>query len=281
MADGLTTGLLDYLEECLPSYKDRFISSEGLIISLFSRKMPIEIKALRKAVEITQKIVTEAFSSKVVKPGETTEMDIANYMRKRGEQLGVVESCLSIVVGPMRGHGGPSERVIQRGDILRADVCFQYNGYNSDIQRTAYILKKGEKEAPDFVKKYWQDCKDANMAALGVIKPGVMAIESDNAGRTLLVSRGYAEHPFGSGHPIGGQIHDIGPLPAPDWPERYGSMSFFPYEQGMTLAIEPAVIVNDERLGGEVNIGLEEDILVTKDGYEVLGSLQEVLWVIP
>ena len=281
MADGLTTGLLDYLEECLPSYKDRFISSEGLIISLFSRKMPVEIKALRKAVEITQKIVTEAFSSKVVKPGETTEMDVANYMRKRGEQLGVVESCLSIVVGPMRGHGGPSERVIQRGDILRADVCFQYNGYNSDIQRTAYILKKGEKEAPDFVKKYWQDCKDANMAALGVIKPGVMAIESDNAGRTLLVSRGYAEHPFGSGHPIGCQIHDIGPLPAPDWPERYGSMSFFPYEQGMTLAIEPAVIVNDERLGGEVNIGLEEDILVTKDGYEVLGSLQEVLWVIP
>ncbi|NQV37075.1 MAG: aminopeptidase P family protein [Candidatus Marinimicrobia bacterium] len=280
IADGLTTGLFDYLEESLPEYKERFMSSEALIISLFSRKMPVEIKALRTAVEITQLIITEAFSSTVIKPGLTTEMDVANYMRKRGEQLGVIESCMNIVVGPMRGHGGPTNRVIQHGDIIRADICFQYNGYNSDIQRTAYILKEGEEEAPDFVNKYWQDCKDANMAALDAIKPGVMAIKSDTAGRTLLVNRGYTEQPFGSGHPIGGKVHDIGPLPAPDWPERYGSLSFFPYEPGMTLAIEPAVIIDDERLGGEVNIGLEEDILVTEEGYEVLGSLQNALWVI-
>lgn len=280
MADGLTTGLMGYLEETLPDYKDRLVSSEGLIISLFSRKLPVEIKMVRKAVELTQQIIKEAFSSKVVKPGVTTEQDVADYMSKRAAEYGMQESCLSIVVGPMRGHGGPSDRIIQPGDLLRSDVCFQYNGYNSDIQRTAYILKKGEKEAPDFVKKYWQDCKDANMAALEAIKPGVKAIESDNAGRSLLVSRGYAEHPFGSGHPIGGQVHDIGPLPAPDWPERYGSLSFFPYEKGMTFAIEPAVIVDDDRLGGEINVGLEEDILVTEDGYEVLGSLQEKLWVI-
>ncbi len=280
MADGLTSGLLNYLEESLPKHRDRFISSEGLIISLFSRKMPVEIKVLRKAVEITQQIVAEAFTGKIVQPGVTTEMDIADFMRKRGEELGVRESCLSIVVGPMRGHGGPTDRVVQYGDILRADICFDYQGYNSDIQRTAYVLKEDEKEAPDFVKKYWQDCKDANMAALGVIKPGVKAIESDRAGRTLLVSRGYIEQPFGSGHPIGGQVHDIGPLPAPDWPERYGSLSFFPYEPGMTFAIEPAVIVDDERLGGEINIGIEEDILVTEEGYEVLGSLQDSLWVI-
>ena len=118
------------------------------------------------------------------------------------------------------------------------------------------------------------------MAALSVIKPGVQAIDTDTAGRTLLVKRGYIEQPFGSGHAIGAQVHDIGPLPAPDWPERYGSLSFFEYEPNMTFAIEPAVIVDDERLGGEINIGLEEDILVTEDGYEVLGELQEQLWII-
>ncbi len=280
MADGLTTGLFGYLEESLPEYKDRFISSEGLIVSLFSRKMSAEIAAVRKAVEITQQIVEEAFSSEVITPGTTTEIDVANYLRNRGKELGVEETCMSIVVGPMRGHGGPSDRVIQEGDLLRADICFSYKGYTSDIQRTAYILKSNESEAPKFVKKYWQDCKDANMAALSVIKPGVQAIETDTAGRSLLISRGYIEPPFGSGHAIGGQVHDIGPLPAPDWPERYGSLSFFPYEPGMTMAIEPAVIVVDERLGGEINVGIEEDILVTENGYEVLGSLQDSLWVI-
>jgi Xaa-Pro aminopeptidase len=280
MADGLTTGLFDYLEESLPEFKDRFVSSEGLIVSLFSRKMPAEIEAIRKAVEITQQMVAEAFSRKVITPGSTTEIDVANFIRERGKELGVEETCLSIVVGPMRGHGGPTNRMINEGDLLRADICFSYKGYTSDIQRTAYILKQDETDAPEFVKKYWQDCKDANMAALSVIKPGVKAIESDSAGRTLLLKRGYTEPPFGSGHAIGGQVHDIGPLPAPDWPERYGSLSFYPYESGMTMAVEPAVIVDDERLGGEINVGLEEDILVTDNGYEVLGTLQDSLWII-
>ncbi len=280
MADGLTTGMIGYLEESLPEYADLFVNAEGLIISLFSRKMPAEIAAIRKAVENTQLIVREAFSSQVVKPGKTTEADVAAYLVRRAEELGMEQTYMSIVAGPMRGHGGPTDRVIQGGDLLRADICFSYNGYTSDIQRTAYVLKKGETDAPDFVKKYWQDCKDAKMAALSVIKPGVQAIESDTAGRTLLVERGYTEQPFGSGHAIGAQIHDIGPMPAPDWPERYGSLSFFEYEPGMTFAIEPTVIVDDERLGGEISVGLEEDILVTEDGYEVLGLLQEALWII-
>ena len=118
------------------------------------------------------------------------------------------------------------------------------------------------------------------MAALAVIRPGVPANESDKAGRGLIVKRGYREYPYGSGHAIGREVHDIGPLPAPDWPERYGTQAFMIYEADMTMAIEPAVIVNDKRIGGEVKIGLEEDILVTKDGYEVLGSLQEELWLI-
>jgi len=280
ISDGLTTGMLAYLEESLPGYKNRFVPAEELIVSLFSRKLPVEIAAVRTAVERTQKIIAEAFTSEFVKPGITTEKDIAEFLLKRADELEMTESCLSIVVGPMRGHDGPSDRIIKYGDILRSDICFKYQGYSSDIQRTAYVLKPGETDAPDYIKKYWQDCKDANMAALAAIKPGQPANDSDKAARDLLVSRGYSEYPFGSGHPIGKSVHDIGPLPAPDWPERYGSQAFIPYEPGMTMAIEPAVIIDDERLGGEINIGLEEDILVTEDGYEVLGELQKELWLI-
>lgn len=280
ISDGLTVGMLAYLKESLPEYRDRFVPAEELIVSLFSRKLPAEVDAVRTAVERTQQIIAEAFTGDVIKPGVTTEKDVANYLLKRAAELEMTESCLSIVVGPMRGHDGPGDRVIQYGDLLRSDICFSFQGYTSDIQRTAYVLKPGENEAPDYVKKYWQDCKDANMAALAAIKPGRPANDSDRAARELLLSRGYDEYPFGSGHPIGNNVHDIGPLPAPDWPERYGSQAFIPYEPGMTLAIEPAVVVYDERLGGEINIGLEEDILVTEDGYEVLGELQQELWLI-
>ena len=280
MADGLTTGLFDYLVEVLPKYSPRFISSEELILSLFSRKLPAEIAAVREAAEKTQMILREAFTSKVIKPGKTTENDVADYLRRRAEELGMEESCFSIVAGPMRGHSDPSDRVIQPGDLLRADICFKVRGYSSDIQRTAYVLRKGERKAPDFVLRLWADMKAANLAALAAIKPGVPATEVDKAGRSLLVSRGYEEYPHGAGHPIGMQVHDIGPLPAPDWPERYGSVAFAPLEPGMTMAIEPALYIDEPRLGGYVNFGLEEDILVTEDGYEMLGEPQEELWVI-
>ncbi|MCK4577330.1 MAG: aminopeptidase P family protein [Candidatus Marinimicrobia bacterium] len=280
MADGLTTGMLGYLEETLPQLKDKFMSAEELIISLFSRKSPEEIAAVRKAAEQTQQIIREAFSSKVVKPGKTTEQDIAGYLNKRAAQLNMENTCMSIVAGPMRGHAGPSDRVIQRGDLLRSDICFSYQGYTSDIQRTAYVLQKGEKRAPDFVQKLWNDAKAANRAALSVIEPGVPAYRIDAAGREMLISLGHGSFPHGSGHAIGREVHDLGPLPAPDWPERYGSVSFAKLEAGMTMAIEPALYTNEPRLGGEINVGIEEDIVVTESGYEVLGELQEELWLI-
>jgi len=280
MADGLTTGMLNYLEEVLPEYEGRLVSAEDLIISLFSRKLPVEIAAVREAVEKTQLILREAFSRKVIKPGKTTEQNVADYLRRRARQLGLEEAYMSIVAGPSRGHSDPTDRVIQRGDLVRADVCFRVRGYSSDIQRTAYILKKGERQAPEFVLKLWDDAVAVNRAALAAIKPGVTGNVVDRAGRSVLEQRGYEGYPYATGHPIGAQVHDIGPLLAPDWPERYGRLGFIPLEPGMTLAVEPALHVDEPRLGGAINIGLEEDVVITETGCEVLGQPQTKLWVI-
>ncbi|MFB0516351.1 MAG: M24 family metallopeptidase [Candidatus Neomarinimicrobiota bacterium] len=280
MADGLTTGMLNYLEEVLPEYKDRFVSAEELIISLFSRKLPVEVAAVREAAEKTQLILREAFSGKVIKPGKTTELDVATYLRRRARQLGIEESWISIVAGPARGHSDPSERVIQRGDLLRGDVCFKVQGYSSDIQRTAYVLNKGDLQAPGFVLKLWEDGLATNRAALAVIKPGVTGNLVDAAARSVLEERGYKGYPYAAGHPIGTQVHDIGPLLAPDWPERYGRLGFFTLEPGMTIAVEPALNTDEPRLGGHINVGIEEDVVVTESGCEVLGEPQTELWLI-
>jgi Xaa-Pro aminopeptidase len=280
MADGITTGMLSYLTEVLPDYRNRFISAEELIISLFSRKLPVEIAAVREAAEKTQSLLQEAFSNKTIKPGKSTELDVAAYLRRRTKQTDLEESCMNIVAGPARGHSEPTDRVIQRGDLVRADVCFKVNGYSSDIQRTAYILKKDERQAPEFVQKIWEDAVAANQAALEVIKSGSTGKDVDTAARSLLKERGYEDYPHAAGHPIGLKVHDIGPLLAPDWPERYGKLGFFPLEPGMTIAVEPILYVNEPRLGGEINVGLEEDIVITESGYEILGEPQTVLWLV-
>ncbi|MEE9162154.1 MAG: M24 family metallopeptidase [Candidatus Neomarinimicrobiota bacterium] len=280
MGDGLTVGMYRYLEETLPRFRRRLVSAEELIISLFSRKLPSEVAALREAAEKTQLILGEALSERVITPGVTTELDVANYLRRRAGELGLTESCMSIVAGPRRGHSDPSQRVLQRGDLVRADVCFRARGYSSDIQRTAYVLRTGETEPPDFVLKLWNDAVAANRAALAAIRPGVTGNDVDRAGRGALKVLGYEGYPHAAGHPLGPQVHDIGPLLAPDWPERYGNLGFFELEPAMVLAVEPLLYADEPRLGGAINVGIEEDILVTETGYEVLGSLQKDLWVI-
>ncbi len=280
MADGLSTGMLHYLEEVLPDYRERFVSAEELIISLFSRKLPAEIAATREAAERTQMILAEALSRKVIKAGRTTELDVANYLRSRAAKLGMEESCMSIVAGPQRGHSDPSGRVIRPGDLVRADVCFKVRGYSCDIQRTAYVLRKGETEAPAYVEQLWADARAANRAALAVLRPGVTGNEVDQAGRSYLESHGFEGYPHAAGHPIGLQVHDIGPLLAPDWPDRYGNLGFFLLERDMTLAVEPLLYTNEPRLGGAINVGIEENVVLTENGYQVLGQLQETLWII-
>lgn len=63
----------------------------------------------------------------------------------------------------------------------------------------------------------------------------------------------------------------------PDWPERYGSPVFFKLEEGQTFAVELIVYANYAPMGGEINIGLEEDVVVTADGVKRLHSRQDAL----
>ena len=46
------------------------------------------------------------------------------------------------------------------------------------------------------------------------------------------------------------------------------------------MAVEPLLYTDEPRLGGAINVGIEENVVITETGYEVLGSLQEELWLI-
>jgi Xaa-Pro aminopeptidase len=128
IADGLTAGLRAYLEEAVPEHARRFVSSERLVVSLLGRKLPEEIAALERAAICTQQILAEALSSERVRPGVTTERALDDWMRARAEELGCGVAFGSIVVGPSRGHSDPTDRVIQRGDLLRTDWGASYEG---------------------------------------------------------------------------------------------------------------------------------------------------------
>jgi len=274
VADGLTYGMKRYLDETLGDYSQRFVSSDKLVVSLLGRKTPEEIDALRHAAEDTQRVIAEALTPAIVKPGVTTEKTLNDWMEKRAKELGDEVAFASVVVGPSRGHSEPTDRVIERGDVIRIDWGASHGGYAADIQRTAYVLKEGETAAPAWLEKLWRATVEANRAATAACRPGNTGNDVDKAGRETLTKKGYDEYPHGTGHAIGLKVHDVGPKLGPDWPERYGEPVFFKIEPDQVFAIEPLLYIKPPELGYDFHIGLEEDVIVDASGAHYIGTPQ-------
>jgi Xaa-Pro aminopeptidase len=280
IADGLTVGLRNYLDEALGNHTEKLVSSERLVVSLLGRKLPEEIAALEKAVLATQQIIAEALTSEHVQPGVTTEKDLDGWMRARAAELGFGVAFGSVVVGPQRGHSEPTDRVIQRGDAIRIDWGASYGGYCADIQRTAYVLREGESAAPAWLERLFDATLAANRAAAAALRPGNTGNDVDQAGRGSLLAAGYPEYPHGTGHAIGLKVHDVGPMLGPDWKERYGDPVFFPIEAGQVFAVEPLLYVKPPEIDYDFHTSLEEDLVVEAGGARYIGTPQTELILI-
>ena len=280
IADGLTAGMRAYLVEVLgDEVSERFVSSEPLVASFRGRRLPSEVEVLREAARHTDSFLRDALSSLVILPGVTTEADVGRYLHSRAEALGATVPFTSVVAGPSRGHSDPSDRVIQRGDLVRIDFGITLRGYSTDLQRTAYVLRDGETDAPDEIRRMWRTARTALDRQIAAMKPGVTGTEIDAIARKTMVDAGFEGPPHGTGHAIGFAVHDVGPLLGPDWPERYGTTVFLTMEQGQTFAVEP-IVYADYADVGEIHIGLEEDVVITRTGADLLHETQSRLILI-
>lgn len=280
-ADGLTHGMYLYLNEVLgDAYAARFVSAERLVVSLIGKKLPMEIDALRTAVLTTQQIIDEGLTADVVRAAATTEKDLGQFLSRRAKELGTEVAFMSVVGGPVRGHSSPTDRLIQPGDLIRIDFGVRYQGYAADIQRTAYVLKPGEITVPAGIQRLWDVARRATDACVETMKPGVTGNQIDSVGRGTLEAAGFGGYPHAAGHAIGRKVHDIGAILGPDWPERYGRTVFFPLEENQVYAVEPILYAKDPRTGEEINIGIEEDVVVTSEGALYIGEPQRELIVI-
>lgn len=288
LADGITAGNLHWLRDTLgPDYAKRLVSAEAFLISYRSRKTPGEIAKLREAVKKSEQILAEALTPAVIRPGQTTEQDLADFIRKRRREMGLGPSWEddqdpNVTAGVTRGHSGPSTATILPGSVIRIDFGVDDEGYKTDIQRLAYVLRPGETEAPPEVAAAFATVRAANRAAAAALKPGATGTAVDTAARHVVTDADYEEYPHATGHPIGFYTHDLGPLLAPAWPDRYGKLGSYVIERDQTFAIEPALEVElPWTMGGKVGFGLEEDYVVTDRGSEPLGTPQETLILIP
>lgn len=265
-ADGLTHAMHEILCEYLADtrYAERLVSAEPVISALRGRKTPTEQARVRRAVEITDEIYNKTFD--FIKVG-MTEIEIGEYMHKLANEYGVglawpAESCPAVNSGPNSpvGHNGPTDIKVERGHLIHFDFGVKYEGYCSDIQRVAYVLREGETEAPVEVQRGFLTIRTAIEKSREAMKVGVTGNSIDVISREIVTDSGYPEFMHALGHQLGRVAHDGGALLGPLW-EKYGDSPNQTLEAGQVYTVEPHLIV-----AGYGCMGIEEDVIMTEQG---------------
>ena len=280
ISDGLTHGMYLTLHEFFDEigYADKIISAEKIASSLKARKTDYELERMTRAIEHTLDIISNVTS--FIVPGKT-EKEIAAFMIRKVENRGLdfaweKSHCPAVFTGPetAEAHYKPTDRKVEPGHVLNMDFGVKFEDYCSDIQRTFYILKKGESQAPLEVQKGFETIVTAIELAREAIMPGIQGVEIDKIAREHIVSQGYEEFPHGLGHQVGRFAHDGTALLGPPW-EKYAQKPFKPLEEGMVFTIEPRL-----KVAARGVVTIEEMVVITKDGAEFLAEPQKEIILI-
>ncbi|MFV0550947.1 MAG: M24 family metallopeptidase [Anaerorhabdus sp.] len=280
-ADGLTYGMKLKLERQLKEvgFEGELVSAVNLIAKVRGQKTAEQIKKIKHTAEVALKYLESVPT--MLKDG-TTSLDIFNYLHEVAYNDGYGMSwtpsqCPGVSVDPNvpAGHMGIIETPIVRGYVINIDYGVSKDGYCSDLQRMYYILKDDEDDAPEEVKRAFYTVRDAIKMAKDAMKPGVTGYQIDKIARSHVVSEGYDSWNAALGHQVGHETHDGGYILANRRP-RYNRPELIdqPLDEGNVFTIEPGVETSRGR------IGIEEMVVITKDGCEWLVPPQQELMLV-
>lgn len=259
--------LREYLKDT--PYVERLVSAERIIRALRSRKTPGEIERIRKAIATTDEIFDAVAGFARI---GVSERDVSAFMHAEVEKRRIHTSwehamCPIVTTGPksMVGHGLPSNDLrIEPGCVFHLDFGVRQDEYCSDIQRSWYVLRNGETNAPEDVQRAFDVTKRAIDAAFAALRPGVECWTIDAIARKVVTDAGYPEYQHATGHGVGRAAHDGGGVLGPKW-ERYGKTPTYLVEPGNVFTLELGIdIPGPPGEGGRGYLGLEEMAVVTE-----------------
>ena len=289
ISDGLSQTQRERLERAVgPQLASRFVSSDELVVEWLSVKLPIELRNLARAAELTARMQEEAYASVV--PGRTREIDLARFMKRRMVELGV-EAAWAPAHNPNvnaavdRGRSQATERVIRSGDFIRIDFGIKVHGvWVTDIQRLAYVLAPDESAPPAEAMERWEKALRGRRAAFEAMRPGVRGYDVDLAQREWAREAGSLPTPWSTGHPVGYWTQDVGPRlgdalgsspPSGDALRELRPGQTFAF--GGMFAWRP----HGAAVGETTTIAVKEMVVVTDSGARFLIPPQEELILIP
>ncbi len=283
-ADGLSHTSYRHIRETLGApWADRLVSAEKLISDFRSTRTTVEIAAFAEAGEMSREIAERALSNEVITPGVTALEDVAWWMWDRLLERGL-ESSFDMpsvyITGPDGIEAVSSDRIIQRGDLLMIDWGVGFLDFYTDMKRVAYVLREGETEAPESLRRAYARGMEARTVMTRSIRPAPTALQALERTEAALEAAGFNMVAFNSPsddpavtdlvlgpHSVGNWGHGIGPSLAFFNPTRQG----YELRPNTLLSIELfAYTAVPEWGGAKVRMPLEDDALITERGAEWL-----------
>jgi Xaa-Pro dipeptidase len=252
------------LQRTLPQFE--FVDAGRLLLSVRAIKSPTEITLMRRACQITGQAFEEAFSE--ARAGMTEE-DISRLIRIAIIERGGADPRMWITSGDENyflNAKGPTDRVIQKGDFIWVDVSCNVKGYWSDFCRAAVVGQPSLQQ-----KQTQRRISEITFVGVEMVRPGIKVSEIAKAVNQALqelkidILRNISAGASRVGHGVGLTQTE------PPHVAEYDKTVLKP---GMVITIEPAIATTYG------TFRVEEEVLVTSDGFEVLSDTQRDLWVI-
>jgi Xaa-Pro aminopeptidase len=261
-ANSTTVGQLAALQNAIIELKNgqvEFVPLEDVMVNIRKVKDDHEIDLIRKSVAVAE----EAFEAirGEIKTG-LSENHIAGLLiselRSRGAQKASFDPIVAAGANSSLPHYRPGETLLRRDQVVLMDWGAVYDGYCSDLTRTFIIGQVSSR-----VKQAYRAVLDAQLAVIKFLRPGVTTNQADQVARDLINRAGFKEnYGHGLGHGLGREIHELPSL------RQHGDEEEL--RPGMIVTVEPGIY-----LPGEGGVRIEDDVLITHSGCEVLSSLEK------
>ena len=190
-----------------------------------------------------------------------TEREVVNHIEYEIKAYGVDEMSFDTMVlfgdHAASPHGTPGDRQLKQDEYVLFDLGVVYENYCSDMTRTVRFGTPS-----DEAQKIYRTVLEAEQQAIQAIKPGVTIKDIDRIARDIIGDAGYGEYfTHRLGHGLGLEEHEY---------QDVSSTNDNQFVAGMVVTVEPGIYVPNV-----AGVRIEDDILVTEDGYQVLTQYEK------
>lgn len=285
LADGLSATEYELLKKVLHKKQNHIVSAEKLAIAWLETRTDREMVLYQQLCRQAHDIIQEGLSETVIMPGVTTTEDVVWWYREKIKSL-KLDTWFHPSVSVQRNEDNAifvkriQPLVIMPGDLIHVDFGITYLRLNTDTQQHAYVLKSGETDVPDFLKKAMNRANRLQDILTGNFAEGKTGNQILATSRKQAIDQGITPSIYT--HPIGFHGHAAGTTIGM-WDMQNGvpNSGDYPMHYNTAYSIELNISVFAIEWKKEIQIKLEEDGFFSEAGFNYIDGRQTELLTIP